>query len=234
MEPGAPLILIPARNEAARIPKVIAAIREHVPQAQILVIEDGSKDDTVAVVRRLGARIVSLPVNLGYGGALRVGYQYAVSKGYQYVVSIDADGQHDPADMPTFLAKLAEGQADLVVGSRFLGKAHYKIPLARRLGMFLFSSITSAVVGRKISDTTCGFLAVGPRALPIVARDCAVDFPNAELICIVARHGRRVEEVPVNIREREDGQSMFTFWTSLYYPFKLLLAISMIFVRNER
>jgi hypothetical protein len=127
--------------------------------------------------------------------------------------------------MPTFLAKLAEGQADLVVGSRFLGKAHYKIPLARRLGMFLFSSITSAVVGRKISDTTCGFLAVGPRALPIVARDCAVDFPNAELICIVARHGRRVEE---------DGQSMFTFWTSLYYPFKLLLAISMIFVRNER
>ncbi len=228
------LVLIPARNEAARIPRVIESIFHQAPGCDVLVIEDGSTDDTVAVVRSTGARIVSLPINLGYGGALRVGFQYALSKGYRNVVTLDADGQHDPADLPAFIRRLDESAADLVVGSRFSGQAHYSVPFTRRLGMFLFSAITSAVVGRKISDTTCGFMGVGPKALPVVARHCATDFPNAELICIVSRHGCRVEEVGVNVHEREDGKSMFTFWTSVYYPFKLLLAISMTLVRNER
>jgi hypothetical protein len=130
--------------------------------------------------------------------------------------------------------RLEEGDFDLVIGSRFLGGTRYPIPPTRRLGMTLFSVITSAVVGTKIGDTTCGYMIVGPRALPIVARHCATDFPNAELICLVSRSGLRVGEAPVTIHEREDGSSMFTFWRSFYYPFKLLLAVSMVLLRRER
>lgn len=225
------LIVIPARNEAARIRDVLSRISRASSKSTVLVVEDGSTDDTVEVVRCHGAKVVSLPINLGYGGAVRVGFQYALSKGYRRVITLDGDGQHDPADLPVIARSLDE--ADLVVGSRFLGKATYSIPLARKLGMTLFSVITSAVVGKRMTDTTCGFMGVGPRALPIVARTCATDFPNAELICIVARAGLRVTEAPVTVHEREDGQSLFNFWTATYYPFKLLLAVSMVLLRSK-
>lgn len=226
------LVVIPARNEAARIPRVIRALRGVSPDCEVLVVEDGSTDDTVAVVRSCGARIVSLPVNLGYGGAIRVGFQYALSKGYDHVVTMDADGQHDAEDLPAILDGLVRARNDLVIGSRFLGQTTYSIPFARRIGMFLFSAITSAVVRTKITDTTCGFMGVGPEALPVVAAHCATDFPNAELICIVGRKGLKVAEVPIRIHERSDGESMFTFWRAFYYPFKLILAISMAMLRK--
>jgi hypothetical protein len=225
------LILIPARNEASRIPAVLRGIRAALGDAAVLVVEDGSTDDTADVARRHGARVVSLPVNLGYGGALRTGFQYAFSKGYARVITLDADGQHDPADLPAISRALDD--ADLVIGSRFLGTAAYSIPLARRVGMALFSVITTTVVRKKITDTTSGFMGVGTRALPVVARTCAVDFPNAELICEVARAGLRLAEVPVTIRERENGRSLFNFWTATYYPFKLLLAVSMVLIREK-
>jgi hypothetical protein len=197
----------------------------------VLVVEGGSTDDTAEVARRHGVRVVSLPVNLGYGGALRTGFRYALSKGYARVITLDADGQHDPADLPKISRALEDD--DLVIGSRFLGTATYSIPLARRVGMALFSMITSTVVRKKITDTTCGFMGVGTRALPVVARTCAVDFPNAELICVVAIAGLRIAEVPVTIREREGGRSLFNFWTATYYPFKLLLAVSMVLIREK-
>lgn len=229
---GRILIIIPARNEAQRIPGVIRSIRAELPQSEILVVEDGSTDDTVSVVRSLGARIVSLPVSLGYGGAVRVGFQYAVSKGYTFAITIDADGQHDARDLGALMDGLVRDGNDLVIGSRFLGQAEYSIPVTRRVGMFLFSVITSAVVGRKMTDTTCGFMGVGPAGLPVVARHCATDFPNAELICVVARKKLKVAEVPISVHERSDGESMFTFWKAAYYPFKLLLAVSMVLLRD--
>ncbi len=226
------LVIIPARNEAERIPNVIQRIRENLPGCEILVIEDSSTDDTVEVVRLLGAKIVSLPVNLDYGGAIRVGFQCALSKGYQYAITMDADGQHDAGNLPTIVDGLAKDGNDLVVGSRFLGETTYSIPFARRLGMFLFSVITSTVVGKKITVTTCGFMGIGPRALPVVAEYCATDFPNAELICTVSTKKLQVGEVPIHIHEREGGESMFTLWKAVYYPFKLLLAISMVLLRK--
>lgn len=229
---GKTLVIIPARNEAQRIRGVIEAIRQARPGSDILVIEDGSTDDTVAVVRSLGARIVSLPISLGYGGAIRVGFQYAVAKGYSYAITMDSDGQHDASDLPTIVRALTDDGKDLVIGSRFLGGTTYDIPFTRRIGMALFSTITSAVVGSKITDTTCGFMGVGPRALPVVAVHCATDFPNAELICVVARKKLEVGEVPIQIHERTDGESMFTFWKAFYYPFKLALAVSMVLLRD--
>jgi len=226
------LVIIPARNEEDRIRTVITGIRERLPGSEVLVVEDGSTDNTVEVVRSLGARVVSLPVNLGYGGALRVGFQYALAKGYDRVITMDADGQHDPADLPAVVRGLDGDGNDLVIGSRFLGETTYSVPFARRVGMFLFSLIASTVVGKKITDTTSGFMGVGPRALPVVAQHCATDFPNAELICTVSTKGLEVGEVPIRIHEREGGESMFTLWKALYYPFKLLLAISMVLLRK--
>jgi glycosyltransferase involved in cell wall biosynthesis len=199
-----------------------------------LVVEDSSTDNTVEVVKALGTKIVSLPTNLGYGGALRVGFDYAVAQGYEYVITMDADGQHDPLDIPEILNGLLCCGKDLVIGSRFLGQATYRIPRARRLGMFLFSIITSAAVGAKITDTTCGFMGVGPRALRLVADNCATDFPNAELICIVSKNRLNIGEVPVRVHGRNDGQSMFTLGMAVYYPFKLSIAIAMAILRQRR
>ena len=144
------LVLIPARNEAERIPHVIHSIRRNLSECDILVIEDSSVDNTVEVVRSLGVKIVSLPTNLGYGGAIRVGFQYALAKGYDYVVTMDADGQHDAADLSAILASVTLEGNDLVVGSRFRGGITYSIPMARRIGMLLFSAITSMVVGKRL------------------------------------------------------------------------------------
>jgi glycosyltransferase involved in cell wall biosynthesis len=226
------LVVIPARNEEDRIRHVIHSIHENLPACDILVIEDSSTDNTVEVARSLNARVVSLPINMGYGGAIRTGFQYALSKGYGCVITMDSDGQHDGTDLPAIVRGLSSGGDDLVIGSRFLGKATYSIPFTRRLGMSLFSMITSAVVGKRITDTTSGFMGVGSRALPVVAKYCATDFPNAELICTVAIKGLRVGEVPIRIHEREGGESMFTLGKAIYYPFKLLLAISMVMLRR--
>lgn len=234
MRPSADLlIVIPARNEAERIPVVLEGIAMNLPLAEVLVVEDGSTDDTVAIARSSGARVVSLPYSLGYGGAIRVGFQYARSKGYPYVITMDADGQHDPRDLPALSAALKNRTGDFIIGSRFLGRATYRIPLTRKLGMALFSAVTSMVVKKRVSDTTSGYLGVGPRALPVVAANCATDFPNAELICLVSRSGLTVAEIPVTIRERTDGKSLFTFWKAFYYPFKLLLAVSMVLLREK-
>jgi hypothetical protein len=231
--PSQILVIIPARNEAAHIRSVIKGIWGNISDCDILVVEDGSIDNTVQIVRSSGAKIISLPINLGYGGALRVGFNYALSKGYKYVISMDADGQHDPNDLDAIMRAICEEDNDLVIGSRFLGEVTYSIPIARQIGMVLFSKITSAVVGKRITDTTCGFMGIGPKALPVVASTCPTDFPNAELICTVACRGLKVREVPVRIHKRDNGASMFTLWRSLYYPFKLLLAISMVLLRKN-
>ena len=226
------LIVIPASNESDRISGVVDGILKTRIDADVLVVEDSSTDQTVATAKAAGARVVSLPFSLGYGGAIRVGLTYARSKGYQYVITMDADGQHDPEDLPSVLEPLRSNHADLVIGSRFLGGATYRIPLPRRIGMCLFSAITTLVVGHRISDTTSGYTGLGPRALSVAAAHCATDFPNAELICMVAKAGLAVTEVPVTIHERTDGKSLFTFWRAVYYPFKLLLAISMVVIRK--
>ena len=227
------LVIIPARNEEQRIPKVIRSIRRTLPNSDILVVEDSSTDNTAEVVRSEGAMIVSLPINLGYGGAIRTGFHYALSKKYDYAITIDADGQHEPADLRSIIDELMSGNYDLVIGSRFLGETTYAIPIARRFGMLLFSWITSAVVGKKITDTTCGLMGINSRALPVAAESCATDFPNAELICVLSTKGLKVHEVPIRIHNREGGKSMFTFWKTFYYPFKLLLAISMVLLRTK-
>src|SRR5574342_806527 len=138
------LVVMPALNEAGRIRRVVEAVRSQVA-GDVLVVDDGSADDTAGEARRGGARVAVHPVNLGYGAALQTGYRWALKRGYAAVLQLDADGQHDPASIPALLEALS--RADVVVGSRFLGERSYRPPLARRIGMWLFARAASALAG---------------------------------------------------------------------------------------
>lgn len=231
---GSLLVLLPARNEAERIPVILERIFAVVPHARIVVVEDTSTDDTAAVARRCGALVLSLPINIGYGGALQTGFKYAWENGFETVVTLDADGQHDPDDIPALLAALAETKADLVIGSRFVKDTGYRAGAVRRATMKFFSVLTSFLAGQTITDTTSGFQAIGRMPLGLFADIYPYDYPNAEVLVDLARNGGKIAEVPVKVRARLGGTSMFDLWSSMYYVVKMNLSILMVLMRKRR
>lgn len=227
------LVLIPAYNEAARIAGVIESIRRVVPEIPVLVVNDGSVDDTSGIASMSGAIVVTHPFNMGYGVAIQTGYKYASCNGYDYVVQLDADGQHDPACIPDLLAPVMEGEADIAIGSRFMGGS-YTPPLARRLGMALFRTIVSAVTGRACTDTTSGFQAFNRDVITFFITDIfPVDYPDADMLIMLHRAGFRMTEVPVRMFENSDGKSMHSGLKPLYYMFKMLLSICVTLMRER-
>jgi len=226
------LIVIPAFREAAVIERVIADVRAARPDVDLVVVDDCSPDDTGERARRAGVPVLPLPVNLGIGGAVQTGFKYAVLHDYDAVVQVDGDGQHDPAELEKLLAPLAEGRADVVIGSRFLVDTGYRAPLARRAGMVLFSAIARRAMGQRIADTTSGFRALNRRAVRFLARNYPVDFPDAETLVLLNRGGFRLLEVPVRMRPRFSGKSSTTTLKSIYYPFKQLLSIVVVLLRE--
>jgi glycosyltransferase involved in cell wall biosynthesis len=227
-------VAIPARNEEARIPAVIGRVREAAPDATIVVVEDSSTDATARVAREAGARVLSLPANIGYGGAVQTGFRFAVRHGFRRVVTLDGDGQHNPADIPRLLEALERHRADLVIASRFLEDTGYRAGFLRRATMTFFSALTSALSGQRICDTTSGFQALSARAVSYLARQYPLDYPNAEVLVDLARGGGRIVEVPVRMGERQGGVSMFDWWSSLYYVLKMTLSVWMVLVRRRR
>jgi glycosyltransferase involved in cell wall biosynthesis len=224
------LILLPVCNEEANLDEVLAGVRAAAPGAKVLVVDDGSSDDSVAVARRGGAAVLSHPFNLGYGAAIQTGFRWAARRGYGRVVHLDADGQHDPADIGALLAAL-DG-ADVVVGSRFLGGASYPIPWSRRLGMRLFSRAASLATGQRITDASSGYQALRGAAVRYLAEGpYPVDFPDADTLILLHRAGFRVREIPVAMRPRRAGRSMIGPGRSLYYVFKMLLSILVTLLR---
>jgi len=218
------LVIIPARNEAASLPRVLEGVQEHLPGYDVVVVDDTSEDETREVARRNGATVLTLPCHLGYGGGVQTGLKYAVRAGYDRVALMDADGQHDPRELTKLERAFEETGADLIIGSRFLGEGEYEMPLARRLGARFFALLTSWIIGRRMTDTTSGFQLMGPRAIRLLAKEYPIDFPDAEIIVLLGRLGMKVSEVPVSVYPRTAGRSMFSFGQSLYYPFKVSLA----------
>jgi glycosyltransferase involved in cell wall biosynthesis len=227
------IAIVPARNEEASIARVIAEIRAFDPDFDIVVIDDGSADRTAAVAETAGARVVRLPFNLGIGGAVQTGFRYALEHGFQIAVRLDGDGQHDPGELPSLLEPVLAGRADIAVGSRFAGSGEYRPPLARRLGIRLFSRVVSLLVRQRVTDTTSGFQAVNRRGIVLFAADYPHDYPEVEAIVMVFKHRLRLEEVPVRMRERAAGTSSITAVRSIYYMAKVSLALFVgLFRRN--
>ena len=228
------VVIMPAHNEAENLPTVLPELRRYLPDTDVVVIDDYSTDDTAAVAARLGARVVSLPCNLGYGGAVQTGFKYAVERGYDYAVMMDADGQHDPASVRDLLAPVLAGQADVAVGSRFLAGHTYKTGWARRIGMRLFAAIVEHYTRRRVTDPTSGYQALNREALAFFARDnYPTDYPDADTLLLLGFAGFRVTEVPVHMRERLAGVSMHTSWRVVYYIFKMFLAMFMVLLRQK-
>jgi glycosyltransferase involved in cell wall biosynthesis len=228
------LLILPAHNEASNLPRVIPEARAAAPGYDLVVIDDGSRDNTAAVAAGLGAAVVTLPVNLGYGGAVQTGFRYAVEHGYDVAVVMDSDGQHDPAGIHPLAETVLSGQADVAVGSRFRGHIAYHQPWIKRVGMRLFAWTVSKITRREVTDPTSGFQALNRDALRFFAYDnYPVDYPDADTLLVLHYAGFRVTEVPVTMRERLSGVSMHSGWKPFYYVLKMWLAIAMVVLRQQ-
>lgn len=229
------MFLIPALNEQGRVGDVVRGILECFPGAEVVVVDDGSTDRTADEARGAGAHLLSHPFHMGYGAALQTGYKYALRRGVDRLVQIDGDGQHPPAEIDRLLERLEQGDLDLVVGSRFRGRGRYRMPWLRRAGSWCFSVITSAVIGRPVSDPTSGFQAMNARTLRFYQQDFyPFDYPDADILIRADYHGLRFGEVGVEMHPGPPGKSMHRGLRPLYYVYKLLLSILLTWITGRR
>ncbi len=220
------LLVIPALNEAASIAAVVAGARRHLPEVDLLVIDDGSCDGTAAVARNAGAMVLSLPYNLGIGAAVQTGFEFAERHGYAFVLRSDGDGQHDAKDLRRLLETLETGDCDVVTGTRF--GAHdgdRSVSPGRRLGIVLLAGLLSLITGQGISDPTSGQAGFGRRAVRLFAREYPHDYPEPEGLVQAHRAGLRLAELPVTMRPRRAGRSSIGQLDGIYYMIKVTLAI---------
>jgi glycosyltransferase involved in cell wall biosynthesis len=228
------LAILPAFNEARSVGEVLARVHAADPALDVVVVDDGSSDETGAAARRAGARVLRLAFNLGYGAALQTGYKYALARGYDVVVQLDADGQHEPVDIPALIGVIERGEADLAVGSRFAGRGAYKTQPVRRLGMRLFGFLAWLLTGVRFSDVTSGFQALNRDLLSFfVDERYPVDYPDADVLIMLHRAGFRIREVPVTMYRASRRASMHSGWKPIYYVFRMLLSILLTPLRAE-
>jgi hypothetical protein len=218
-------VVVPAFNEGPSVARVVAETRLTFPCARVVVVDDGSTDDTASRAAAAGATVVALPVNLGIGGAVQAGLRYALRHGFKLSMQIDGDGQHDPAEALQLLDAVVSGGVDVATGSRWLRHGDYVAPTARRVGMRVLAVLVRWRCGQRFTDTTSGFRALGPRALELFSRTYPADFPEVESIVLAARAGLRVHEVPVKMAERQHGRSSISGGRSAYYMARVVLAL---------
>ena len=227
------LIVVPAWNEADAVGDTVTEIRSCLPDAVVLVVDDGSTDDTAACARDAGARLLQLPFNLGVGGAMRAGFRYAQEHGFTQVVQVDADGQHDPRTVAALLAGLADH--DLVIGARFAGEGDYRVATLRRAAMRMLAASVSRLAHTPLSDTTSGLRASGPRALELFAHHYPVEYlgDTVESTIIAARAGLRIGQVPVAMRARRGGVASQPPWKAAMYLLRAALVLVLATLRRR-
>ena len=221
------LVVVPAYNESATLLDVLGRISASAPGWDIVVIDDGSTDNTADLARGSGFAVLKLPFNLGIGGAVQAGFKYALENGYARMVQIDGDGQHDPSQLERLVAVMDENEGvDVVCGSRFLSdEFEYPAPISRRTGIHIFAFLLSRLVGQPVSDPTSGFRLYNRRAIKLFARDYPHDYPEVEAVLMLHHHDLRMLEVPVQMYVRGGGVSSITSGKSVYYMVKVLLAL---------
>lgn len=227
------LIAIPALNEESSIASVILDIQKNMPGTRTLVIDDGSTDKTSEVARKVGAVVISLPFNVGVGGALRVAFKYALENGFDQVLQIDADGQHLPSEAQQLLNKVSSDS--VIIGSRFLGGANtYKVGVARRFAMVVLAFVMSKICGTKLTDVTSGFRITSGHAIKIFSTEYPRDYlgDTVESLIIAKRAGITIDEVPVVMQQRLHGNPSQNVLKSIWYLSRALLVISLTLLRK--
>ena len=232
------LVIIPAYNEETAIVQTVNDVKAHCPEADILVVNDCSRDATRAKLREAGICHVDLPVNLGIGGGVQTGYAYAVAHDYDVTVQFDGDGQHRADCIQALIAPVVEGRADMAIGSRFRLTAQdqsgFRSSAARRTGIRLISGLIRLCTGKTVRDATSGFRACGREMTAFFAENYAQDYPEPEAIVTALSAGFRVTEVPVTMNERQGGVSSIRAFGSVHYMIKVSLAVLLAGIRPHR
>lgn len=235
MEQPKILVIVPAYNESGNIGKAVEEIRSGGVAVDILVVNDGSADDTAAQAARTGAFCITLPYNLGIGGAVQTGFLFALKKGYDIAIQMDGDGQHNVAYLPKLLEPILKGEADVSIGTRFREPfVGYRSSLIRRMGIHFFAYLITFLIRIEITDPTSGFRAFNRRAIKVFAHEYPHDYPEPEAIVVADRRGLKVGEVPVEMRKRAHGISSIRYLRTLYYMIKVTFAILINMLRQKR
>ncbi len=219
------LVIIPAYNEGESIVKTVNALKNCGTKVDYIVINDCSTDNSEQILREKGFNYVSLPLNLGIGGGVQCGYKYALENGYDIAIQHDGDGQHDPKYLNEVIKPLVDGEADIVIGSRFIEKSGFQSSASRRAGIKILSSLIKLVCGIRVLDVTSGYRAVNRKYIEFYANNYPSDYPEPEAIVAANLNGAKILEVPVVMKERENGTSSINLKRSVYYMIKVSLAI---------
>ena len=219
------LVIIPAYNEEKSIVNVVGNIKKCCPDVDYVIINDCSKDNTKKIIEENKLNYISLPVNMGIGGGVQTGYKYAVENNYDIAIQIDGDGQHDPSYINKITKPIIAGEADMVIGSRFIEKEGFQTSFMRRIGINFLKGLIKVCCGKTITDATSGFRAVNKKLAKEFSENYAQDYPEPEAIIHSIVNGYKVKEVPVIMHERQEGESSINKIRSIYYMIKVSLAI---------
>lgn len=228
------LIIIPALNEEATLRDVVLGIRKSLPQADILVVNDGSTDATETISRSEGVTLLNHPYNMGIGATMQTGFLYALKTGYDLVVQIDGDGQHNPESLPSLIQPILEKKCNLVIGSRYLSEDGFKSTLPRQLGIKFFTCLFRIFTGKKVTDPTSGFRAMDRKILELFSEEYPSDYPEVEALVTAYKQGLTFREVKTTMRHRQGGTSSIGLLSALYYMVKVSLSISISMFRRAK
>ena len=226
------LVIIPAYNEQDSIKKVVEDVYSHNDNCDIVVVNDGSSDNTSIEAKKTKAIVIDLPNNLGIGGAVQTGYLYAQKNNYDIAIQVDADGQHNPKYIPEMIKIIENGQADMVIGSRFIQKTSYQQTFFRMIGIKITSGIIKLLTGKKICDTTSGFRAINRSIIEMFANKYPYDYPEPTTNMEAILRNKDIIEIPVEMNKRETGVSFVTPIKSIKYMLKVTLALFLMKIKK--
>ncbi len=229
------LLIMPAYNEEKNIAYVIESVLSMSLPLDILVINDGSSDQTEAVASTSGAEVLNLHYNSGYGSACQTGFKYALYKGYSYVIQMDSDGQHLAEDLPKIIDELEKNKADIVIGSRFLSTEKYELGALRLLAIHLFRWWIKLLTGQNITDPSSGFQGLNRSVFGFYANldNYPEDYPDADVVIKMLLRGCKIVEVPATFKQRQDGISMHAGLKPVYYMIKMCMSILVVVFRQK-
>jgi len=228
------LILVPAYNEEGAIRGVVEAVKQVMPGTPVLVVDDCSKDSTVAQARSADASVLPLPHHLGLGGCVQAGYKLAFELGYEFVIRVDGDGQHDARDIPKILEALRASGCEMVIGSRYVNGTNGGTSWLRAAGIRFFRTVLRPILGKSVRDPTSGFVGVNRSALAVFSRSFPLEYPEIEALVVLQRRRFKFVEVPCHMLPRRTGRSTITPMKSIYYIVHVLLGVFVNVLKYER